>query len=138
MPCKGYYLTESQYHALTEAAKCIGDNGIIISIVETGIENFNSSEHWFLKFPTSYEEYINIPLVLENSIYSPSGRWGVIISHEEHAVLGSDSLFFETFKKFYPKWAQEKRNFLDMWERNVNKYGSNIDWMSDFLSNINE
>ncbi len=46
------------------------------------------AEHWRCDWPP-YSDYAAMPYAaLENSIYSPSGKWGVQCSHEEFAVVG--------------------------------------------------
>ncbi|MGN7457403.1 hypothetical protein ACTHPH_21545 [Paenibacillus pasadenensis] len=138
-PTDGYYLNEKQYNALMSAILSINENIFIISEIEGDCFSKPSNEqgyqqgHWVIDANTSYNDYCNLTLPLENAIYSSNGKWGVIISHEEHALLGGEGLFVSTFKLKFPDWSSSKSQFLEQWETNQRQYNSKTDWIPSFL-----
>ena len=122
-PTNGYYLTNEQLEALIKAAIVVGDSKINISEVESESNCFTVSElddseqrkHWVVENPNEICQYNQLLLVLENSIYSPQGKWGLIVSHEDHAVLGGTSEFIESFKANYNKCDEDIKAFEENW-----------------------
>lgn len=135
-PLEGYHLQEDQFRALLDAAYVVGDEKVFISVVE-GEPDFSSHlGHWKCLMPLNFNKYEQLPIYLENALYSPSGKWGILISHEEHAVIGGTELFINTFKKGFTEWEEGLDNFKELWEYNQKHYNSNIDWLPKFLSHI--
>ena len=144
-PTDGYYLDKKQFNALIKAVKQIEEDFFYLSEVEgecflehpkaQGNYEFN---HWELSNKTLYHDYKKNPLVLENAIYSPKGTWGILISHEDHAVLGGSEEFVKLFKQSYPEWKQNIEYFIKMWEYNKEHYKSDITWVASFLDYINQ
>jgi hypothetical protein len=127
-PTEGYHLGKSQYEAMIVSAKSVGDDGFIVSITE-GVGNIiERGEHWWCEFPP-YDEYLGLPLVLENSLYSRNAAWGVMISHEDHGILGGEEKFVATLRKAYPQWQEDIMKVTETWKDNPN--GS---WVVDLLS----
>jgi hypothetical protein len=135
-PVQGYHLQENQLRAISHAAYAVGDEKLYISEVEGEPDCFSHSGHWECTFPLKLNEYEQLPVYLENALYSPNGKWGLLISHEEHAVIGGTELFINTFKKEFTDWEDGLDNFKELWEYNQKHYNSNIDWLPKFLSHI--
>jgi hypothetical protein len=92
--------------------------------------------NWQCTLQLSFDDYDDNWFYLENSIYSPIGKWGLMITHEDHAVIGDSKLFIDTFKH-YPKWSEGYNHFIKMWEWNKKNYHSNTDWIDGFLKHMN-
>lgn len=142
-PTEGYNLTNEQFIALIESIKAVKDESFYISEIEgencfnyKKEEGYYNCKHWECELDIRLNEYLKLPIAIENAIYSPSGIWGVMISHEEHAVLGGNDLFIDRFKALYPKWKEELEVFKRKWEYNRVNYNSNIDWCEDLISHI--
>ena len=135
-PTNGYYLSKNQFDALIKVVEFIGEEEIIISIVENESNSFLDSEYWICKNTMNYNQYLQLPVYLENSIYSQTGKWGILISHEEHAVIGGDTTFINKFKEFYTQWNEGLDNFINMWQYNKDNFNSDIEWLSKFLSHM--
>lgn len=58
-----------------------------------------------------YNEYSKIQLNVENVIFAKNLSFGIIVSHEDHVVLGCISDFIVTYKKGYKKWTSGKEVF---------------------------
>ena len=134
-PVDGYFLTKKQYQALQKTNQDLGNDNMLISITEYEDMFSIDSEHWEIENDLDYEEYIKLGIFLENAIYSNKG-WGILISHEEHAVIGGSSLFVETFKKYYSSWEEDIIRFDEMWDDNHEEYGSDIQWIEGFKKTL--
>lgn len=139
-PTNGYYLEKQQFNALMNAALHVGDDRFYLSEIEGNsferVENNESQYdfgHWEVACETKYEEYLEAPVVLENAMYSRNTKWGVIVSHESHAIIGGNNEFIEKFKEVYPDWKDGLNNFIGQWEYNQQNYNSDIGWLPNFL-----
>ncbi|MGJ0909516.1 hypothetical protein [Clostridium botulinum] len=135
-PTEGYFLTKRQFTALLVTLDEIGDKEVIISIVEYDDNYFKDSEHWLINSKIEFNDYINMPIYLENAIYSKNGEWGILISHEEHAVIGGTSEFLNKFKNNYLEWRKDIDNFNQMWEKNKMIYDSDITWIDNLKTHL--
>ena len=129
-PTYGYHLTKQQYNALVKSSQAIGEKGFNISIIEFEGNYIERGEHWWCKYP-SYNEYLKLPLVLENALYSPNSEWGLIVSHEDHAIVGGNIEFMSTVKRKYPQWTDDVRELIKAWKDNP--YGK---WVEDMISKL--
>ncbi|WDV44825.1 hypothetical protein PV797_15040 [Clostridiaceae bacterium M8S5] len=132
----GYFLTESQFSALKEAIRTLEESEMYISITEHEVGDFNNSDHWIVNTDVSYKEYIQMPIYLENAIYSKDGKWGVIISHEEHALIGGESRFIEKLKSIYFNYLKDIKEFKLYWENCAKEYSTDIGWFKSFLEDF--
>lgn len=142
-PTEGFYLTRKQFNALINTSKILGEESFYLAIVEGGFEENSMNESMIYNFSpreisldTSYENYLENRIVLENALFSKNGTWGVIISHEDHAVLGGSNEFIETFKTFYPNYDENLTKFIQKYESNNKKYDTDLSWISDFLQYV--
>jgi hypothetical protein len=135
-PTEGYFLTEAQYLALIRTMNALGESSFFVSEVEGEPDFFNGPGHWQFKAEISYSEYRQLPVYLENAIYSESGNWGLIISHEEHALFGGSENVTRLFKDNLPNWEHGISQFTQKWEYNQKQYGSEVDWIPSLMSHI--
>lgn len=140
-PTDGYYLDYQQFNALINAAKFVGEDEYYLSEIEgNSFEKIEPDDgqydygHWEATCALLYEDYLLTPVALENAIYSLHAKWGVIISHESHAVVGGSEEFIEKFKEEYPVWEDGLKNFIKQWQYYQKEYNSDIEWLSNFLN----
>ncbi|OMD34715.1 hypothetical protein BSK56_33480 [Paenibacillus borealis] len=139
-PTDGYYLQEEQFYVLRQAISHFGEDDFFISEIEG--DSFSKSlssgsyehSHWVGATSSTFDDYTDIPIVIENAIYSTCGNWGVIISHEGHAVLGGNAELIEQVQSLYPEHVTCKQKFIEYWEYNRREYNSNINWVNEFLN----
>ena len=131
-PTDGYHLTEQQFLAIGEALRQTGETGFFISIVESEKLSFldRSWGHWVCE-RLSYEEYCQLPLSLETAIYSRKGRWGVLISHEMHAMIAGSAEFMAAVSGEYQEWANDLRLLQEAWSGNPN-----ANWLERVTSRV--
>ena len=120
-PTDGYHLTEDQFSSIMTASRGAGEIDFLISIVESEGTSFldRSWGHWACSAP-SYKEYSELPLALENALYSTRGRWGILVSHEMHALVGGTAPFLTRLDELYLSWANDLRRLREDWVGNPN------------------
>lgn len=146
-PVDGYKLIKKQYDALIFTIRNIYvDEEIFVSEIESesirDIFRPNNDDtkyvlkHWAIDLSTSYDEYIGMDINVENAIYSSKSNWGIIVSHEEHAVIGGNTEFFDTFKTIYNEFDDSIVSFQEYWEYNRKHYNSDIEWYDRFIKSL--
>ncbi len=131
-PTYGYHLTELQYQALLNAIKRIDEDGFFISIVESREPESlaEDSNHWSCELPP-YADYADLPIVLENAIYSKLGTWGVIISHELHALVGGSEVFVDALRESYGQCDEDVIRLNEEWSGNPNSA-----WLGSIMGRV--
>ena len=74
--------------------------------------------------------------MLENAIYSTSGTWGLLFSHERHAVLGGPTQFVRAITEMLPNPVGQVEKFLATWKQHHVRFGSNLDWFPCLLEHV--
>ncbi len=95
------------------------------------------NEHWIIDADLTYEEYDSVPFIVENAIYSKTEKWVVIISHEEHALIGGEKDFIKKYLSLYKdstKDVNEFKKYYDEAKKECPKL--NIDWVDELLEII--
>lgn len=112
-----YLLEREQFDAFVEAARSAGDDAICLSVTEGfPTQPSDQQRHWLLEF-WDFEEYQELtPIgVLENALYSPDGQWGMLISHEQHALVGGSRSFMSTLATAFPDFELSIAEFVATW-----------------------
>ncbi len=111
-PTDNYHLTAEQFRALTGALLDCGEREFFISEIEVEPDPFDTGDHWVCEEP-SFSEYTNLLIVIENALYSSSGSWGILLSHELHALLARHPSFQDAPKKRYQNWKKDQNELLE-------------------------
>ena len=114
-PTDVYNLTDVQYNAVINTMRALDEEYFYVSVVEWAGDFFKRGQHWWCQRP-SYDEYSELPLILENALYSKSGVFGAILSHEMHGIIGGTKDFIDTLKREYPTWRKDRESIKDDWE----------------------
>lgn len=133
-----YRLTEDQFAAVVRAARISGDPGICVSAVEGGEDaDYPFPRHWYLQLweTSEYQRLTGIG-VLENAIYSPLGKWGIMVSQSDHAVVGGAKTAVEEILSAFPSREDSLREFLDYWDYNERVHGVSLSWLPSLLTNV--
>lgn len=131
-PTDGCQLFREQFEALARVANMHGETHCYLAVVE-GHERIegDQDEQLFTVDLSDYESYASLHLTLENALYSMSGMWGMLVSHEMHAVLGSNASFISEFNKIDRSAERDWKDFLDQWRDD-----RHIDWVADISSHV--
>lgn len=128
-PTYGYHFEEHQYDALMAAVLQSGAGEALILESELESKSFEAAQSWRMTPDTQYAEYCEIGIRVENSIWSPSGKWGGMISHELHAIIGGEPDFIKTLLSTAPFAQQEQDELLKFWEDN-----SDVEWLHNIIA----
>lgn len=90
-----YALRESDFLALAEVGESVGDRGCYVTMIERG---GGGPEEWYFPFadPAAYLDH-TLVRSLENALFSPGGRWGMVFSNGGHVVLGAEPPLVDAF-----------------------------------------
>lgn len=143
-PTNGYQLSEKQFEAFISTIEMFGEQSFYLAEIEGDPFDQHKTcsnylnEYLEINIDTSYDEYEKKNIMLENALYSPNGTWGIIISHESHAVFGGCKDMIATFKRFYPNWMNDQKKFLEYFEYWAKLSGSDLKWIKPFMEYIND
>ena len=91
-------LEPGQIAALRAAARAVGDETIFMEEIETSREE---ERFWELSSDDG-APYVVADAWLDTALFSPAGAWGMIVSHEDHAVLGGPPEFMRMVAAEFP------------------------------------
>jgi hypothetical protein len=116
-PTDGCHLTSEQFETLAAVVAKREGTGLCYLAVVEGLEKLEgSSKEMILQIDLSdYESYQALHLTIENAIYSMSGGWGVLLSHEMHAVVGGEAAFISDFNQMDDSSEEQWSAFLAQW-----------------------
>jgi len=141
-PLTGYLLTRRQHASLKSARDKIvpSEKVIYVSTYEDQSDFLHSSSvrgdarHYELATTEDYAAYERtVPWPLEYAMYGSSGAWGLIVSHEMHAVLGGSRALIDDFKRRYDRWESDVAELKYYWKDNPNGR-----WVNDLLARMPE
>lgn len=99
----GPELDDDELDAVARAAEAIGDDGFYVSVVGF-LEAERLDWHWYVPL-SGLTAYDSLDVTYDSALYSPSGRWGMLVSLEEHAIVGGTPEFLERLLAEYPERA---------------------------------
>jgi len=132
-------LQRGQFDALRTAAQDVGDDELCVSITEE-FDALDGSQagHWIINY-WEHSEYRDLGRVgvLENAIYSPRGIWGVLISHEDHAIVGAkEQRFIDVLKTHFPEFSAARDEFLAYWSDVKARREADVSWLPSLLQHV--
>ena len=141
-PAEGYELSVGAWSGLTTAARSIGEAtayfatvegqraGTLDTVWEVGLSSETTS--WF---SSSATDGTRNP-VAESAIWSPAGTWGLLISHEQHVVVGGTEDFVRRLAVHFPDVYEQAASFV----RDVTHFAGGIDrrpsWLARLLAHV--
>jgi hypothetical protein len=135
-PTDMYHLDEFQFRALRTAIEATQEQNFYISEIEWQPDTFQRGSHWLCSEPT-FEQYIKLPIGVENALYSPDGRWGILLSHELHGFMACDRAFFDAFTQNYPQVKDDIEQFREYW-RDREQQGMTVDWLDQLYRTLSD
>lgn len=124
-----YVLRPPLLEGVIAAAKKVGDTGFFVSVVEsegspwTGEwrklpeETRRVPYDWYVPVEQAANYYPTVKVYgTNNAIYSPSGKWGILISDEDHAVVGASGDFVATVSNHVAEMDSQVYEFLGYWK----------------------
>ena len=136
----GFCLDGEEFAALGRAASELGQRGVFISTTEGHkLGEFSSWSHWEVdleSYPYGGLQKLGFVPLVENAIYSQKGDWGLVISHEQHALVGGPPDFVERLKSSFPGPSDHLAEFLEYWKENRGRFNADVSWIEPFLSHL--
>ncbi|MDC0831970.1 hypothetical protein CKA32_001751 [Geitlerinema sp. FC II] len=71
----------------------------------------------------------------ENILLSPTGKWGIILSHEHHALIGGSEEFIDRIVTLVPTVKDQVYEFFKHWKYYGNM-GTDISWIPLLIEHI--
>jgi hypothetical protein len=105
-----YELEHGQIAALADAAQALGDETIFLEVVELAEEE--PGRYWESSTDGRGPYDVVENPGLETALFSPAGTWGMLISHEDHAVVGGPAGFVQMLAEHFPATELPTQNFF--------------------------
>lgn len=140
------YLEPDLVEGLVAAASDLGDtNCYLINL----FRDDKKPNDYYLSLSELHDEYVgyscnNIPteegldidLWIEYVIYSAQGKWGLMVSHEHHGMLGGSSKFINKVREFVPNLDEQVYLFLKKLKSISYSPHARLDWLPELLTHI--
>lgn len=133
-----YLLEPMQFAAVVTAARSVGDECLCLSVTEQfdGVSGTEAVHYIFDYWEGAEYQSLGEVGVLENALYSPSGQWGLLISHEQHAVVGGARMFWDTLVAEFPEIDSSLERFLQTWAGHARRRHVDTSWLSGLLTHV--
>lgn len=141
-PAEGYELGAEAWSALSAATRAVGESSAYYATVE-GQEARELESVWAVRlsaqartwFEASATDGTRNPIA-ESAIWSTQGTWGLLISHEQHVVVGGTDEFMARLVANVPDAAAQARTFI----ADVTHFAGGVDrrppWLTALLTHI--
>lgn len=134
-----YMLNKELYNALLSAALHCGDSEIYLSVVDGSTVEVEGSD-WVISL--NNDEYFNFHEkyhVMENAVYSPQGKWGIMFYDDWMATIGGQEEFNRVFFDNLPLNRREK--YIESYFQQYQHGGGNLgdpdySYLSIFLQHM--
>jgi len=139
------YLETPLLDALIAGASILGDTGCYLT--QTWRNN-NEVGHCYIPLSElrsgfdSFDEHIEVllgtQLGSEYVLYSPQGKWGFMLSHEHHGMLGGTSEFMACVRQLVPDLDKQVYDFLDTlgYYKFMMPNHVTLNWLPGLLSHV--
>lgn len=128
---------EDYLGALGSAADAVEDPDIFVTSTELTYPSGRGYETWFV--PKLLRDSLRtLPLpALETAYYGSRGTWGLLVSHEFHAVVGGSKDFVDGFfSQLTRTEAQMQHDLVQEWQRNRVRFGSDTEWLETLFVHV--
>jgi hypothetical protein len=131
-----YSLHDPWTSPFIESVKDLEQEGFYASILNRpGPEDQSIPYHWYVPL-SDIKDYGERIGAAENAIYSTVGGWGIICSHEDHALIGGSEKMIDRFRLDIPDLMDRVYEFLDVWLYYHERNRADISWIPGLLQHI--
>ena len=140
------YLDDLLINGLIHAASNLGDTGCYIVHFS---QNEKTPNYFYIPLPELLEAYegtvtndllngaeFDIDYWLDYALYSATGKWGLMISHEHHGLLGGSSNFIDEMRKYVPNLDRQVYDFINKYQQMKGLPNVTIEWIPKLLTHI--
>jgi hypothetical protein len=121
-----YCFDRAQWAVIKAAGTAVGDDGIFLqSLTERELHH----PYWWISFDDVKLDMSIDEVILENAIFSPSGRWGALFSDMDHAVVGGEASFMTALEPFPCTEAEFRHVFAgsEVWSPKSGDIAANVE-----------
>ncbi len=130
----GYRHEGRELEAIRAAAASLGETACYLQLYQ-----FTEDEwpYWELELSDA-DPWAGIPFILENSLFSRDGRWGMLVSDENHGLAAGDETFVETLVSGLdpPDLEAHALLFLAQWVELRADTGQSYGWLPVLLAHL--
>lgn len=134
-----YSFADSEYQfEFIDALKNTGENGFYVSLTETTPETSHQdlgAYHWNIPLDDA-KDYGRELHYLENAAYSEDGKWGMIFSQDEHAILACTPELMRELEKRIPDIHEQVYKFFELMKSYRIDYKIFHDWLKPLLVHV--
>jgi hypothetical protein len=144
-----FELDRPSLHAIAQAAKDFGDDGIYFASTEYFTPAIpNCPQYWYIPLE-NIEEYYSLGkdcrfLSAEYALYSPKKTWGLLFSHEFHILAGGSPVFMEKLIELLAASGgdlarsldEQAVDFLDTWKIYRTHSRADFSWVPRLLTHV--
>lgn len=121
---------------LVETMNEVGEKGFYVTALERPApEDQIQPYHWYIPL-SEVSSYGSVVFSQQNAIYSTSGKWGIICSDEDHALVGGDKQLIDNILASVPDLDDRLNQFFDAWKYYNKKNKVDIQWIVPMLSHV--
>lgn len=135
-----YHLDQAEYASLAAASSAVGESEAFFSAIEGYRDgDFDEHDHWRVglhSYPYEQLRHSGWFPLMESAIYSTTGSWGLLISHEQHAMVGGTAAFMDSLLVAMPGLEIQVTEFLVTWKDNRDRLGSDVTWLPELLEHV--
>jgi len=114
----------------------LGESGFFVSALERAKDkNHDGYYHWYVPLGEA-DTYGPAVYSQQNAVYSTEGRWGIICSDEDHALIGGPTPIIQGIQAAVPDLDARVKEFLSVWKHYHNRNRVNLGWIPGTLSHI--
>ncbi len=131
-----WHLHEPWLEPVTRAIQAFGEKGFYVTALSRPVqEKPGEVYHWYVPLDQA-NQYGSRVFSQENAIYSVLGRWGMIFSDEDHALVGGPRLLISSIQNAVPDVERRVQQFLDVWKYYFETNHVDLHWLPRMLTHV--
>lgn len=133
-----YQFNDPWLDPVVNAIKMMGEDGFYLTAFgKPKPEDQKEPYDWYIPIKDA-GNYKDLLYDRENAIYSVNGRWGIICSDEDHALVGGPRELIDSIIQMVPDMDFRVNEFLEVWKYYYKRNHANIKWLPKMLFHIYE
>jgi len=130
-------LPEATFDAIVNAASVAGDDSLWLRYLE---EEYREGTGYWAVSGDDFPGYQSLGwIAVRNALFSPSGRWGILISDDDIAIAGArDEAFIESLSRSIPRSLHDQLTDFSAYYRTYVKEGDPEDRLPALLEHLKD
>ena len=129
-------LSDPWIEPIGKAIRDMGEDGFYVTALYRPKGDAQSRPyHWYVPI-NEIDQYGSLIHSQQNAIYSCLGKWGIICSDEDHALVGGPRILIEMIQKSVIDIDKRVQEFIKLWLYYHDQNQVRIDWLPGLLAHI--